>query len=371
MITDARRMCALLVGLPERVQILGLVDLASFGQPMRLVWIKQRWRCSTCGRSVTERDPEIGSPRCAMTTRAAKTATLQVGRHGRSVSEVATDLGCDWHTVMNAVVMFGTPLVEDPNRIGAVTAIGLGETLFARVGRFRKRLWSTQIVDVGRVSYSMSLRAVTHQVQCVGCTAGLSLGVTRFCGPRWTWPRRIGPSTTRSSQARHKSLTRSMSCASPTSVSTRCAGVSRTRRSGMGAARTTRSIALAVGCCSPARNSHPARQNTSWVSCALANGSEVGYAYSAKEVVRQIYEHTDIELAEQWLDEIIVDFTDSSTPTEVRRLGRTIRKWRDQILAWHSSHVSNGPTEAVNNFCLLYTSPSPRDRQKSRMPSSA
>ena len=24
-----------------------------------------------------------------------------------------------------------------------------------------------------------------------------------------------------------------------------------------------------------------------------------------------------------------------------------------------------------NNFCLLYTSPSPRDRQKSRMPSSA
>ena len=27
--------------------------------------------------------------------------------------------------------------------------------------------------------------------------------------------------------------------------------------------------------------------------------------------------------------------------------------------------------EAMNNICLLYTSPSPRDRQKSRMPSSA
>ena len=27
--------------------------------------------------------------------------------------------------------------------------------------------------------------------------------------------------------------------------------------------------------------------------------------------------------------------------------------------------------EMVNNPCLLYTSPSPRDRQKSRMPSSA
>ena len=27
--------------------------------------------------------------------------------------------------------------------------------------------------------------------------------------------------------------------------------------------------------------------------------------------------------------------------------------------------------EAITNTCLLYTSPSPRDRQKSRMPSSA
>jgi hypothetical protein len=34
-------------------------------------------------------------------------------------------------------------------------------------------------------------------------------------------------------------------------------------------------------------------------------------------------------------------------PLEVRRLGRTIKRWRDQIVAWHRSHVSNGPTEAI------------------------
>ena len=37
-------------------------------------------------------------------------------------------------------------------------------------------------------------------------------------------------------------------------------------------------------------------------------------------------------------------------PFQVRRLGRTIAKWRHQIVAWHRSHVSNGPTEAVNNL---------------------
>ena len=30
-----------------------------------------------------------------------------------------------------------------------------------------------------------------------------------------------------------------------------------------------------------------------------------------------------------------------------------------------------GPEEEVRSFCLLYTSPSPRDRTRSRMPSSA
>jgi hypothetical protein len=37
-------------------------------------------------------------------------------------------------------------------------------------------------------------------------------------------------------------------------------------------------------------------------------------------------------------------------PFEVRRLGRTIAKWATQSIAWHQSHVSNGPTEATNNL---------------------
>jgi hypothetical protein len=39
-------------------------------------------------------------------------------------------------------------LIEDPNRIGATTAVGLDEVLFCRDGPFKHRLWSTQIVDV-------------------------------------------------------------------------------------------------------------------------------------------------------------------------------------------------------------------------------
>ena len=31
-------------------------------------------------------------------------------------------------------------------------------------------------------------------------------------------------------------------------------------------------------------------------------------------------------------------------------LGRTLKRWRNQIIAWHQAHFSNGPTEAVNNL---------------------
>ena len=39
--------------------------------------------------------------------------------------------------------------------------------------------------------------------------------------------------------------------------------------------------------------------------------------------------------------------------------------WADEFCAW------NHAEETLSNFCLLYTSPSPRDKRQSRMPSSA
>ena len=178
--TNATRVCALLVGLPD-IDVLGiedepggplrvhvetgsrvagcsgcgtrawlkdqrpveLTDLATFGRPAVLVWHKRRWRCpdrSCETRTFTEQQPQIAAARAGVTDRAGRWMTSQVGR-GRAVSAVAAELGCDWHTVMDAVIAYGTPLVEDPARVGEVTALGLDETLFVRAGRWRRRAW--------------------------------------------------------------------------------------------------------------------------------------------------------------------------------------------------------------------------------------
>jgi len=124
-----------------------LVDLAAFGRPVRLVWHKRRWQCRTksCGvGSFTEVAEQIAPARSALTSRAGRWATVAVGRDGRAGSDVAAELGCDWHTVNRAVTAQGQALLDaDAARVGDVEALGLDETLFAR----RDRVWCTSIVD--------------------------------------------------------------------------------------------------------------------------------------------------------------------------------------------------------------------------------
>jgi hypothetical protein len=164
---DPTRVCELLVGLPD-VNVLGvtddpggalrvvietreprpacagcvgaaqikdrpeveLVDLAAFGRPARLVWRKHRWECATdsCGvGSWTGEDVRIAPARAAMTDRAGRWVTRQVGEHGRTVNELAGELECAWHTVNDAVIAYGEALVDDdPARLGEPTALGVG-----------------------------------------------------------------------------------------------------------------------------------------------------------------------------------------------------------------------------------------------------
>ena len=94
---------------PRRAEFIG------YDRTSRLVWHKRRFTCvdADCAMgSWTEEDVRIAAPRQVLTTRAARWATRQVGSHARSVSEVAKDLGCDWHTVNDTVIAYGEALLE-------------------------------------------------------------------------------------------------------------------------------------------------------------------------------------------------------------------------------------------------------------------
>lgn len=230
--TDATRMCALLVGLPDvnvlavddtdltsplRVHVettadivgcascgsrarlkdrrqVALVDLAAFGRPTVLVWHKRRWSCPEidCGvKTFTEQASAIAAVRAKVTDRAGRWMTAQVGRHGRTVTEVAGELGCDWHTVMNAVRSYGAPLIDDTARIGDTTALGLDETLFARTGERKTRCWCTSIVALDGPAQLLDVvegrtaRTASDWLEARADTwrAGITWGVLDLSGP--------------------------------------------------------------------------------------------------------------------------------------------------------------------------------------------
>jgi transposase len=69
-----------------------------------------------------------------------------------------------------------------------------------------------------------------------------------------------------------------------------------------------------------------------------------------KELVRGLYDHDDAKMAVRFVQRLGNDLLDPDLPEEAQSLGRTLLRWKHQIVAWHEAHVSNGPIEAANNL---------------------
>ena len=76
------RQCQAPVVVKDR-DLVELTDLPCFGQSGILAWRKIRSECPRGCGSFTGQAPAIAAPRLKLTDRAARWATIQVGRHGR------------------------------------------------------------------------------------------------------------------------------------------------------------------------------------------------------------------------------------------------------------------------------------------------
>ncbi len=387
MVTDPTRMCELLVGLPD-VTVLGiddevgfplsihvetrarrpgcsqcgvlarvkdrpvvaLVDLSAFGRPTRLVWHKFRWHCAeeTCaGGSWTEDEPRIAAKRLMLSDRAGWWVTEQVGRHARTVNEIAVELGCDWHTV----IAYGTALVEHADRFGKVEALWLDEVLFARIGPWHRQEFSTQIVDVnaGQLLDVVPGRSGDKPKEWLEAK-----GKEWRDNVRWATLDLSGPYRA----VFDEKLPDATQVADPFHV-VKLANTKldecrrRVQNETMGHRghksdplyRCRRLLTKA-----DERIDEKGKEKLLGLLRVGDPRGEVTATWHAKEAVRELYTHTDATLALEWLERLCDDMADTDNPLEVRSLSRTLKRWKHQIVAWHTAHVTNGPTEAVNNL---------------------
>ena len=277
-----------------------------------------------------------------MTDRAGRWVTEQVGRHGRTVNEVAVELGCDWHTVNDTVIAYGTALVDDdPDRIGEPTALGLDETLFVRVGPRHRQQWSTSIVDVraGRLLDVVPGRSSVEPCRWLAARgdewrANIEWATLDLSGPYRSVFDTMLPDAVQVADPFHVvKLANSKLDECRRRVQNETIG--HRGRKDDPLYRCRRLLTKA-----DERLDEHGRTKLFGLLDAGDPRGEVRTAWHAKEVVRSIYDHHDPDLAVEFVDRLGRDLQDESCPLEVRSLGRTLIRWRDQIAAWHRAHVS-------------------------------
>jgi transposase len=325
-------------------------DLACFGRPARLKWVKRRWRCreALCPAKTWTEHSEHLDAQVVLTRRAGAEACRQVGELARPVSKVAEELGVCWWTVMNAVIEHGTPLVDDPDRVGPVRQLGVDETSFLKATRAHPTIYATGLVDLER-------HRVIDMVK--GNSAKDLRAWTAGADPAWLGGVEVVATdlaeSFRAGLSPH--LDHARRVADPfhvVRVANRCLDQVRRRvqnetlghrgRRGDPLYRI-RKVLLAGN-----ERLDDTGRNRMLLNLRVGDPhEEVSGAWLAKESVRDVYLAETAAEAAVLLDKAIVGCLGDEVP-EIVSLGKTLRRWRPEILARHDTGASNGPTEGLN-----------------------
>jgi transposase len=333
----------------DRIRV-AIRDLPCFGRPARLVWRKRRWRCREpwCAMKTWTETCEQLDAQVVLTRRAGAEACRQVGELARPVSKVATEFGVCWWTVMNAVIEHGIPLVDDPQRIGRVRQLGVDETSFLKATREHATVYATAMVDLER-------HVVIDLVK--GNSAKDVRDWTAGADPRWIAGIKVVATdlaeSFRAGLSPH--LDRARRVADPfhvVRVANRCLDQVRRRvqNETLGHRGRKHDPLYRIRKILLTGNERLDDSGRDRMLLGLRVGDpddEVLGAWLAKESVRDVY------LAETWvdarmlLDKAIAGCLLDEVP-EIVSLGNTLRSWRREILAHHTTGASNGPTEGLN-----------------------
>ena len=325
-------------------------DLSCFGRAVRLDVLRRRWRCREplCAIKTWTEDVDQLDATAVLTRRAGSEACRQVGQQARPVAAVAREFGVCWWTVMNAVIEHGTPLVDDPDRVGVVVKLGVDETSFQAARPGLATRYVTGLVDLDR-------RAM------IDMTPGnRAADLRRWCAntdPAWLAKIKVVATDLAESYRAGLSphLDHCVRVADPfhvVRVANRCMDTVRRRvqNEQLGHRGRKRDPLFKIRKNLLAGSERVTHGGADRMLLGLRAGDpndELLGAWLAKESVRDVYLSDDPAEAALLLDKTIAGCLADLVP-EIRSLGDTLKRWRTEILAHHSTGASNGPTEGLN-----------------------
>lgn len=332
-------------------------DAPCFGIPVLVRWRKRVWRCAEVACAVTtfsETHALIG-PRTKLTTRAVAWATDALAHDDTTVSALARHLGVYWHTLWNAVRDQARWRTGRRDRLKGVRTLGVDEHVW-RPGRHSADRAVTAMVDLTRDEQG---RLWARLLDVVPGRSGTAYA---------TWL--AGQDESFRGGIEHAALDPFRGYANairdelPDAVAVLDAfhvvrlGTQvldevrrRVQQDTLGHRGHKDDPLYKIRGLLRCGAEHLTERQRARLDTGLQLGDpdfEVTVAWHCYQQLRSAYAAKNAVNGRSIAEQVIASFPTCPIP-EVARLGRTLRAWRSQMLAYFATHgVSNGGTEAIN-----------------------
>ena len=325
-------------------------DLPIADRRVVLVWRKRLWRCGDgdCEVKTWSEDTDAIAPRAVLTERARAEICRRVGRDGHSVAQLAREFGVSWHAAMEAVRDHGRPRVDHLSRLRMPLAIGIDETSFLAANATHPTLLVTGFVDLDRhrlidVVPGRSAAAVSDWLGAKPqrWLAGIA---TAVIDPYAGYARGLADGLSRARLVVDHFHAVRLANQALDEVRRRVQQTTLGHRGWKG--DPLYSIRRRLLAAHDRLDPRAFQRMLALLEAGDPSG-EVAAAYLAKELLREVYATTDADEATRRLRRFY-DHCRSAEVRELTRLARTVRRWQPQVLAWHDTALTNGPTEAIN-----------------------
>jgi transposase len=342
------------VGHGRRVRVLH--DAPCFGRVTRVRWLVRVWRCRepACPAGTFSEAHDLAPPRMTLTVRAVRWATDALSYDDTTVSALARHLGVDWHTVWDAIEVEAKARTKDPARLAGVRTLGVDEHIWrpSRIGVDRA---VTIMVDLSRdqagclharlldavVGRSGTVYKARLKAQPEGFLDGVEqAALDPFRGY---------------ANAIHSGLPDAVAVLDAFHVVRLGTQVvdevrRRVQQDTLGRRGHKHDPLYKIRGLLRHGVEHLTEKQQAKISHCLDAGDprdEVNVAWQCYQRLRSIY-HATPATGREIAQKVLNSFHTCPIP-EVAKLGRTLRAWRGQVLAYFdTSGVSNGGTEAIN-----------------------